>query len=231
MLSRLVPGGGVEDERLEIVGRVGRPPNVRPRAFRDAERSWHRSLKGKGVSAIGLTTSPAQTLSVATVAQQLQLDVPLMGNNPSFRPAILTPETADVLTNYYVVASTASYSSEVPKAKEVAKAYEASGNKAAPNVGIPLGYAIGEIWGQILRTACENDDLTRDGIQAAVEESTAISTNDLVADLDFSHPGSPATRAVYIARADIDTPGGISQQGPLFTSPDGDAYVAPHQKP
>ena len=54
-----------------------------------------------------------------------------------------------------------------------------------------------------------------------------MSTDDLVPDLDFSHPGSPGTRAVYIAGADIETPGGVSQEGPLVSSPHGDAYVAP----
>jgi hypothetical protein len=32
-------------------------------------------------------------------------------------------------------------------------------------------------------------DLTRDRIQAAVEAATAMSTDDLVPDLDFSRPG------------------------------------------
>jgi hypothetical protein len=57
-----------------------------------------------------------------------------------------------------------------------------------------------------------------------------MSTDDLVPDLD-SHPGPPATRGVYIAGADIETPVGVSQEGPLVSAPDGDAYVAPHQKP
>ena len=61
--------------------------------------------------------------------------------------------------------------------------------KAAPNFGVPLGYAIGEIWGQILKAACAKGDLTRDRIQAAVEAATAMSTDDLVPGLDFSHPG------------------------------------------
>jgi hypothetical protein len=41
----------------------------------------------------------------------------------------------------------------------VAKTYEEPGNKAAPNFGIPpFGYAIGEIWGQNLKAACETGD-------------------------------------------------------------------------
>jgi hypothetical protein len=77
----------------------------------------------------------------------------------------------------------------VPKAQEVAKTYEESGNKAAPNFGIPLGYAIGEIRRQIPKAACAKGDLTCDRIQPAVEASTATSTDDLVPDLDFSRPG------------------------------------------
>ena len=187
-------------------------------------------FKGDGVKAIGLTTTPAQTLSVATVSKQLGLDVPIVGNNPIFAPAILTKETADALANVYVVASATPYSSDVPKAQDVAKAYEASGTKDVPNGGVPYGYAIGRIWGQILKKACDNGDMTRAGIQKALRSSESITTDKLVADLDLSKVGSPATREVYIAVPDIDEKGGARQTGPLFASEDAKAYVAPHQK-
>ena len=193
-------------------------------------RNVTTSLKGKGVTAIGLTSTPAQTLSVATVSAQLGLDVPLVGNNPTFAPAILTPETAPALENFYLVASATPYSSEVPKAQEVAEAYQALGKSEVPNGGIPYGYAIGEIWGQLLQQACDNDDLTREGIQEALKESTALSTEQLVADLDFSSQGSPATREVYIGIPDIDAEGGITQQGDLFVSPDAESYTAPAEQ-
>lgn len=187
-------------------------------------------LKGKGVKAIGLTSTPAQTLSVATVSAQLDLNVPIVGNNPTFAPAILTPETAPALKNYYQVASSVPYDADVPAAKEVAAAYGALDKSAVPNGGIPYGYAIGEIWGQILETACENKDMTRDGIRKAVEESTNIGTEDLVADLDFSKTGTPATREVYIAQPDLDSKGGVKPVGDLFVSEDAESYVAPEQK-
>lgn len=184
-------------------------------------------LQGRGVSAIALTTSPAQTLSVATVTDQLGLDVPMVGNNPAFSPQILSAETAPVLEDYYAVASTTPFTSDVPQAQEVAKAYEAMDKEQSPNAGIPYGYAIAEIWGQILESTC--DDLTREGVAEAVQNATSISTNDLVADLDFSTRGAPATRSVYVARPSLDTPGGIKQASDLFVSPDAKSYVAPEQ--
>lgn len=187
-------------------------------------------LRGKGVKGIGITVTPAQTLSVATVSAQLGLNVPIVGNNPTFAPAIVTPETAPVLKNYFFVASSAPYNADIEAAKNVATAYEALGKDAVPNGGIPYGYAIGEIWGQLLETACENGDMTRAGIQEALADSSEITTDELVADLDLTSPGSPATREVYIAQADADAPGGATQIGELFTSEDAAAYVAPEEQ-
>lgn len=187
-------------------------------------------LRGKGVKAIGLTTTPSQTLSVATVAAQLGLDVPIVGNNPTFAPAIVTPQTAPALKNYYQVASSIPYNSDNEAAQKVAKAYEALGSDDVPNAGIPYGYAIGEIWGQLLQQACDNGDMTRDGIQEALKEADDITTDELVADLDLTQPGSPATREVYIAQASLDAPGGSEQIGPLFVSTDAEEYKAPEEK-
>lgn len=187
-------------------------------------------LQGKGVKGIGLTTTPAQTLSVATVSAQLGLDVPLVGNNPTFAPAIVTPETAPALENYYFVASSAPYNADIEAAKSVATSYEALNTGDVPNGGIPYGYAIGEIWGQLLQTACDNDDMTRDGIQAALADSSDITTDELVAALDLTNPGAPATREVYIAQAGVDAAGGANQIGELFTSKDAEEYVAPAEQ-
>ena len=187
-------------------------------------------FRGDNVSAIGLTATPGQLASAASVNTQLGLDVPLVGNNPIFAPQILNEDSAEALSNVYVVASAVPFSSEVPKAQEVATAWEEAGYDEQPNAGIPYGYAIGSIWGQLLEQACEDGDMTRAGIQAALEQSTEITTEDLVAQLDFSASGTPATREVYIAQPDIESPGGLKQVRPLFVSEDAEGYTAPHEK-
>lgn len=184
---------------------------------------------GQGVTAIALTSTPGQTASAAAVNAQLGLNVPLVGNNPTFAPQILNAESAASLENFYLVASSVPYSSEVEQAVAVAEAYEAAGYAELPNAGVTYGYAIAEIWGQIMEQACENGDMTRAGIQEALRQSENITTGELVADLDFSSVGTPATRQVYVATPNLDLPGGVEQISELFVSADAEEYVAPHQ--
>ncbi|GAB2933052.1 ABC transporter substrate-binding protein [Rhodococcus aerolatus] len=186
-------------------------------------------FKDQGVNAILLTVAPSTTASTLAANAALGLNVPVMGNNPTWDPALLQSPAKDALGNLYVSASSVPYSSDVPKAQEVAKAYEAKFTEP-PNAGIDVGYAEGMVWQAFLEKACTNGDMTREGLHTAVGQTTSASTEDLVAPLDFSNPGSPATRQVYIAQPDASAPGGLKQVQPLFEAPEAASYVAPHQK-
>lgn len=186
-------------------------------------------LKGANIKALLLTTSPAQTGSAAAANKALGLNVPIMGNNPIFDPVLLSSPAAAALDKVYFVASGVPFSADIPKAKEVAGKYKAT-YKEKPNSGVPYGYAVGEVWGAVLKKACENKDLTRDGIAAALKQTTSAQTGNLVADLDFSKPGTPATRQVYVAQPDAAQDGGVTYVKPLFQASEAKDYQAPHQK-
>jgi ABC-type branched-subunit amino acid transport system substrate-binding protein len=188
-------------------------------------------FQGAGVSAILLTTTPAQTASALNAANALGLDVPVLGNNPTFDPATnLAGPAAGTVGNLYVSASSVPYTSEVPKAQEVRDMFTAAYPDASKNAGVPYGYAGGLIWQQILEQACENGDLTRAGLHDAFLAADAITTEGLVAsDLDFSRPGTPPSRSVYIAQADPTQDGGLRQVSEVFSAPEAESYVAPHQ--
>jgi len=186
-------------------------------------------FKDQGVNAILLTVAPSTTASTLAANAALGLNVPVMGNNPVWDPALLQSPAKDALGNLYVATSSVPYSSDVPKAKEVAKAYEAKFTEP-PNGNVDIGYAEGMVWQAFLKKACTNGDLTREGIHTAVGQTNSANTDDLVAKLDFSNPGTPATRQVYIAQPDAAAPGGLKQVQPLFEAPDAKTYVAPHQK-
>jgi ABC-type branched-subunit amino acid transport system substrate-binding protein len=182
-----------------------------------------------GVKAIILSTSPAQTASVVTANKSTGLNVPLLGNSPSFDPTLLNGPAATGLNRLWLATSSAPYSSDVPMAQEIARRFTDAYPQLTPTSGVPSGYAEGLIWEQILKRACESKDLTRAGVQQAFRDSNAVGTDNLIAPLDFSKPGSPATRSAYIAKPDAREKGNLKQLTPLYTAPDVQGYVAPHQ--
>jgi ABC-type branched-subunit amino acid transport system substrate-binding protein len=180
------------------------------------------------VKAIALSTTPEQAAAAAVANQQGGLGVPMVGNSPVFSPKLLFGPAAGALGNLAVVNSSVPFSSQVSMAQHVAHAYQQAGYLELPNSGVPYGYAIGKIWGQLLTRACTNGDLSRAGIQEALHQRT-IATGKLLAELSFATPGSPAAREVSVGVPDAGVLGGIRQVKPLFVAPDARSYVAPHQ--
>jgi len=187
-------------------------------------------LKGDGVKAIALTTTPGQTASALAANKALGLNVPVIGNNPTFDPALLKSPAAGALGKLYVAASSPPFSSKTPKAAELATKYKAKYSGSPLNAGVDVGYVEGLVWQSVLTKACENKDLSRVGVQTALKSLTSVKTDDLVAELNYSSPGSPPTRGVYIAKVDPAAEGGLTEVAPLFTAPDVAGYKAPFQK-
>jgi hypothetical protein len=99
-----------------------------------------------------------------------------------------------------------------------------------PNYGVGFGYAMGVIWGQTLEKACAAKDLTRAGMHTAITSISNLSTDKLVANLDYTKPGSPPSRSVYLMTPDKKTPGGMKQIKALSESADAKSYKAPKEQ-
>ncbi|HET9253668.1 MAG TPA: ABC transporter substrate-binding protein [Pseudonocardiaceae bacterium] len=181
------------------------------------------------VRVIALSTTPTQTASIAMANRAVRLNVPMIGNSAAFTPQLLGGPATGALGNLSVVASSVSFSSLVPAATQVAAAYRRAGYRELPGGGVPYGYAIGQIWGQLLTRACINGDMSRSGIQEALRQLTSINTSHLTASLDFARSGSPAARETYLGVPDPGLAGGIREVTPLAESSDARDYVAPHQ--
>jgi ABC-type branched-subunit amino acid transport system substrate-binding protein len=181
------------------------------------------------VTAIALSTTPDQTAAALTANQQLRLNVPMIGNSAAFSPQLLFGPAAGALGNLSVMESSVPFSAVVPRAQHVAEAYRQAGYLQLPNSGVPYGYAIGKIWGQLLKRACTNGNMSRSGIQEALLQSTNFTTDGLVAHLNFTKPGSPASREASVDVPDAAALGGLREVKPLFVAPDAQGYVAAHQ--
>jgi ABC-type branched-subunit amino acid transport system substrate-binding protein len=186
------------------------------------------SLKAKGVKAILLTTTPTQTASVVGVDVATGLNVPVLGNNPTFVPQLLTTPAGPALEKlFYLGASWDTYSGTSPGATKVRTAYKAKYPKDVPNGGVDWGYGAAQAYSTVLKKACDNKDLTRDGVLKAFHETTSVDTDGLFPSLDYSHPGDPATREALIVKADKAAEGGLTVVQPLTASPFATSYVAP----
>jgi ABC-type branched-subunit amino acid transport system substrate-binding protein len=183
------------------------------------------AFKSAGVKAIAVTTAPTQLASLAGIAASQGLNVPIVGNNPTFDPALMdTPAAKALKANAYIVTSTAPWTLDEPKVKEVGASWQKAYPKDDPKFAVQFGWAQAEVMYEILNKACANKDLTRAGLVTAAHEISGVDTGGLIAQpLDYTKKGEPAERAVYISRP-ADVTGGLTALPKTFDSEAGKNY-------
>ncbi|HEX2073448.1 MAG TPA: ABC transporter substrate-binding protein [Geodermatophilus sp.] len=197
-----------EQRGLEIV-----PQEITPR---DTDLSAQASaLQQAGVSAVILGAAPGQLASLAGVLASQGMNVPIVGNTPTFGPSLLeTPAGPALLENFYTVTSIAPYSHDEPGVQAARELYEAADPDGELGWEVPLAYAQAELLTTALEGACEAGDLTPEGVVAAMRETADLDTQGLFATpLDYTDPTQPPTRTVYVSRASADAPGGLEVLG------------------
>ena len=165
-----------------------------------------------GVDLIALTVAPGQTASVAAVAEAQGLDVPILGSNPVFAPGLLQGPAANWLKSHLYVASPVSSFDAHPEQLE---AYQAAYPDSTPSLGVVVGFGMSTIMKQVLDTACENGDLTREGVVTAFGELTEVDTGGLVVPIRGYEVGqSPSLQSFVLQPADV--PGGATVVAEAF---------------
>lgn len=183
------------------------------------------ALKRAGVKAIAVTTGPKQMASLAGIAASQGLNVPIVGNNPTFDPAVMaSPAAKALIANVYVVGSIAPWTENTPTVKKVSKAFVGAYGEKDAKGSVQFGYAQAQVMNEILTKACADKDLSRQGLVKAAHELSGIKTDGLVAgDLDYTKVGQPSTRAVYISRP-ADVVGGLTALPDTFESSTAKTY-------
>jgi ABC-type branched-subunit amino acid transport system substrate-binding protein len=168
------------------------------------------ALKREGVKAVALSTSPAQTASAVGVGAAQGLTVPYVGNGPTWDPALLkSPAAEAVKALLFVSASVAPFSKEGPAPKKAAAAFTKAHPKETPKASVQFGWAQGRLMYETLNKACENKDLSREGIVKAFHELSALDLEGLTAGpLDYTQVGQPPSTATHIAQP-AEVPGGL----------------------
>ena len=165
-----------------------------------------------GVDMIALTVAPGQLASVASVMEAQGLDVPILGSNPVFAPGLLQGPSASWLKSHLYVASPVSAFDAHP---DLLEAYEAAYPDATPSLGVVVGFGMSELMKQVLDAACENGDLTRQGLLDAFSGLEEVDTGGLVVPIrGFETGKSPSLSSFILQPADV--PGGASVLAEAF---------------
>ncbi len=163
-------------------------------------------FKAAGVDMIALTVAPGQTASAAGVAQAQGLDVPILGSNPVFAPGLLQgPAAAKIKEDLYIASPVSSFDAH----PELLEQYQTAYPDAVPSLGVVVGFGMSEMMKQVLDAACENGDLTREGVLTAFNELTEVETGGLVVPIrGFELGQSPSLESFMLQPADV--PGGAT---------------------
>ena len=175
------------------------------------------ALKRAGVNVIAVTTGPKQLASIAGIAASQGLNVPIVGNNPTFDPALMSSPAAKALEANAIISQSGSpFTLNQPQVKQVADEYTKAYGKKNAKASVQFGYVQGKIMYEILNQACQNKDLSRAGIIRAAHQLSGVSSGGLVAGtLDYTKLGQPSTRSVYLVKP-ANVEGGLKMlKGPF----------------
>lgn len=175
-------------------------------------------FKREGVKAIWITTAPGQLASLVGILASQKFLVPIGTNGPVFAPQLLDTPVGGALDKLVTVFNSgASYGADNETVKQLGADYEKEYPKGVPQQAVTTGWAQAIVMDETLKKACENKDLTREGIVNAFRELDSVDTQGLVAgNLDFSKVGQSSTKAVYAHDVKKGAPGGLETVGDVL---------------
>ncbi len=188
-------------------------------------------LKNQGVKAIAITVGPTAAASVAGVDAASGLNVPVLGNDPSFVPGLLKTAAGPALEKlFYTAAGVDSTSSTDPSTQKFVADYKAKYPDAPLDGGVTAGFAEAKVFTEVLKKACANKDLTREGLSTAFRSLTNVDTGVAVP-LDYSKPGAPPSQKTFIYRPDPSQVSGVKMvTNGAYVGPNAAGYTPPALK-
>jgi ABC-type branched-subunit amino acid transport system substrate-binding protein len=167
------------------------------------------ALKQAGVKAIVLSAGPRQAASLVGVAAASGFAVPVIGNNSAFAPQLLATQAGPALTkNYYVASPSLPIGADTPQAKKLVADYRAAYPDASLDNGIVAGWTAASAFGEALKKACSDKDLSREGVDKALMSIDSYDIGFGVSQ-DFTDPASPSSRESVILQPDKSVTGGM----------------------
>ncbi|MFG2725547.1 ABC transporter substrate-binding protein [Streptomyces canus] len=183
------------------------------------------ALKQAGVKAIVISAGPRQAASLVGVAAASGFAVPIIGNNSAFAPQLLATQAGPALMkSYYVASPSLPIGADTPEAKKLVADYRAAYPSDALDNGIVAGWTAVSAFGEALKKACANKDLTREGVDKALLSIDSYDVGFGVAQ-NFTDPKAPSSRESVILQPDKGVTGGMKVVREAGASEVAEAYT------
>lgn len=127
------------------------------------------ALRDSGADVVLLGTGPEQTAGIVGTAAQLGYDPIWVAASGAWFSSLAEP-LKGLLDNFYVSTGYGTVADDVPGIAAMKKAYEKYAPDATPTNFSVGGWLFGEATVAALEKACEAEDLTREGVIAALED-------------------------------------------------------------
>jgi len=188
-------------------------------------------LKNQGVTAIIGTTTATQTASVAAVDASTGFNVPFFGTNTNFSPGLMKTAAGPALQKlFYIFIDWTQPNSTDPGTQKFVADYKAKYPDSQLDGDAVWGFGAAKAFTEVMKKACDNKDLTPDGMNKAFRSLTNVDTG-LIAPLDFSKQGAVPSVKSYVYRADSSQVGGLREVSDgLYEGPSVPGYTPPALK-
>lgn len=179
------------------------------------------TLNNSDAKIVAVMPTPPQLATVMSSADSAGLDALWVGASPGiFDTSLLDGPARRVLEENLVIGSSqAPWAAQTDAAQKVRDLHEQAGSDIAPQSNIMTGYAQAEIFATILERACEDGDLTREGILESFQSLDSVDTGGLVSTLDFTRgDGKSQSLETTILKPTSSVDGGLELIEEAFTS-------------
>ncbi|MEU6844957.1 ABC transporter substrate-binding protein [Streptomyces sp. NPDC046716] len=167
------------------------------------------ALKKAGVKGIVISAGPRQAASLVGVAAAAKLAAPIIGNNSAFAPQLLATQAGPALEkNYWVASPSLPIGADTAQAKKLVADYKKAYPKDSLDNGVVAGWTAASAFGDALKKACADKDLTREGVDKALLTLKSFD-NGFGTAQDFTDPEAPSSRQSVILQPDKTAVGGM----------------------
>ncbi|WP_370617718.1 ABC transporter substrate-binding protein [Mumia qirimensis] len=184
------------------------------------------ALKAAGVKAVLMTVLPPATASFVGVSAATGLRVPVLTNSVGWAVQLLGTPAAPALEKMLLIASPAAGpNSDVPEVKKFIADYTAANPEGKPESATLQGGTLMRMMVAALEGACTSEDLSREGITAALRKLPDFNSG-VGTTLDFTSPELPPSTTTFLQKPSKAAVGGITDLDEGMTDPSVEDYLA-----